>query len=318
MSTKLLHGSLAFTLTLAVGALGFLGRGPSTAGTPPGGTEGPYDADHWFTIQRSYPAGRMPKPGTLESAMARRGGPGIRPALALLSDRWVSIGPSPIHVNNTLPYAGRITAIATHPTVPTTIYIGGDGGGIWRTTDGGITWLSLTDTLPVPSIQSIAIDPVNPQLIYASTIQRAYPTRWLRSTDGGMSWSVSSITTPDGRTLSPALCAVNVFKACIPPSSGRILIDPTRAGSPNTSTLFYVGASHLLRSDDSGRTFRPVLTLPVDLDFAGDTAPTQNPEAPYLRDAALDPTRPDRLLAVVVQPRCSNGGCTLMTSTVSA
>jgi photosystem II stability/assembly factor-like uncharacterized protein len=79
-----------------------------------------------------------------------------------------------------------------------------------------------------------------------------------------------------------------------------------------------VGASHLLRSDDSGRTFRPVLTLPVDLDFAGDTAPTQNPEAPYLRDAALDPTRPDRLLAVVVQPRCSNGGCTLMTSTVSA
>jgi hypothetical protein len=196
MSTKLLHGSLAFTLTLAVGALGFLGRGPSTAGTPPGGTEGPYDADHWFTIQRSYPAGRMPKPGTLESAMARRGGPGIRPALALLSDRWVSIGPSPIHVNNTLPYAGRITAIATHPTVPTTIYIGGDGGGIWRTTDGGITWLSLTDTLPVPSIQSIAIDPVNPQLIYASTIQRAYPTRWLRSTDGGMSWSVSSITTP--------------------------------------------------------------------------------------------------------------------------
>lgn len=281
--------------------------------------EGPVNGDEWFTLQRGYPMGNPPPAGTLDRAMeARRGRLGLRPALNLPSERWVSIGPSPIYVNNTQPYAGRITAVATHPTLPGTIYIGGDAGGIWRTTDGGTRWTSLTDNIPVPAIQSLAIDPVNPLLIYASTIQRTYETRWLSSIDGGITWSVSNIRLADGRLLSPALCSVNVFKACIPPSSGRILIDPLRAGSTQTSTIYYVGASHLLRSDDSGRTFRVVLALPVDLDFAGPSAPAQNPEAQYLRDATLDPTRPERLLAVVVQPKCLNGECTLVESTVAA
>src|SRR6185436_14285999 len=179
-------------------------------------------------------------------------------------------------------------------------------------------WTSLTDNIPVPAIQSIAIDPINPLLIYATTIQRTYAIRWLSSTDGGATWTVSAIKLADGRTLSPALCSVNVFKACIPPSSGRIFIDPLRAGSTQTSTIYYVGASMLLRSDDSGRTFRPVLSLQVDLDFAGASAPAQYPEAPYLRDATLDPTNPNRLLAVVVQPKCLNSDCTLMESAVAA
>ena len=281
--------------------------------------DGPINGEQWFAVQRGYPTGARPATDALERAMAaRRPAPGARPALVLPSERWVSIGPSPIVVNNSQPYAGRVSAIAAHPTAPGTIYLGADSGGIWRTTNGGTTWTSLTENLPVPAIQAIAIDPVNPQLIYATTIQRTYATRWLSSQDGGTTWSVSSITLADGRTLAPALCSVNVFKACVPPSSGRILIDPVRAGSASTSTIYYVGASHLLRSDDSGRTFRPVLTLPVDLDFAGAAAPTQNPEAPFLRDVALDPQRPDRLLAAVAQPRCLNAGCTRMESAISA
>ncbi|MEO6223702.1 MAG: hypothetical protein ABIP90_10655 [Vicinamibacterales bacterium] len=280
---------------------------------------GPETGDEWFAFQRAYPTEIRPPADALDRAMAaRRGAPGTRPALALTSDQWVSIGPSPIFVNNSLPYAGRITAAATHPTLPGTIYIGGDAGGIWRTTDGGTRWVSLTDNIPVPAIQSIAIDPINPLLIYATTIQRTYATRWLASTDGGATWSVSGIRLADGRALSSAVCSVNVYKACIPPSSGRIIIDPVRAGSTQTSTIYYVGASHLLRSDDSGRTFRPVLTLPVDLDFSGSTAPAQNPEASYLRDATLDPSRPDRLLAVVARPKCLNSDCTVMQSDVEA
>jgi len=304
-------------MVLLGGAVGALLLGVAPARQAP--RDAPANGDQWFSLQRGYPTGSRPPADALDRAMtALKPAPGTRPALVLPSDRWVSIGPSPINRSSGLPYAGRVTAVAAHPTLASTIYIGGDAGGIWRTTDRGATWTSLTDTLPVPAIQSIAIDPVNPQLLYASTIQRTYPTRWLASTDGGDTWAVSSITTTDGKTLSPALCSVNVFKACIPPSSGRILIDPLRAGSASTSTLYYVGASHLLRSDDSGRTFHPVLTLPVDLDFAGADAPTLNPETPYLRDVALDPTRPDRLLAVVVQPRCLNGECTVMESAVSA
>ena len=259
-----------------------------------------YDGESWFVVQRSYPTGRTPPADALARALREtRPGPAPRLSLTLPGDRWVSLGPQPIYVpSNSSPttFSGRVTAVAPHPTNPATLYVGTDSGGIWRTTDNGATWTSLTDAVPVPAIQSLALDPVNPQLMYATTIHRTYATRWLRSTDGGTSWDVSAIVTDRGETLSPALCSVNVLKACIPPSSGRIIIDPLRAGSPNTSTIYYVGASHLLRSDDSGRTFRSVLSLPVDLDFAGPDAATRNPEAPYLRDAAIDPVRPDAAL----------------------
>jgi len=280
-----------------------------------------YDGESWFIVQRSYPTGRTPPADALARALRdTRPGPAPRLSLTLPGDRWVSLGPQPIYVpSNTSPttFSGRVTAVAPHPTNPATLYIGTDSGGIWRTIDNGATWASLTDAVPVPAIQSLALDPVNPQLVYATTIHRTYGTRWLRSTDGGSSWDVSAIVTDRGETLSPVLCSVNVLKACIPPSSGRIIVDPLRAGSPNTSTIYFVGASHLLRSDDSGRTFRSVLSLPVDLDFAGPDAATDNPEAPYLRDAAVDPVRPTRLFGVVARPHCLDQACATMNATIA-
>jgi hypothetical protein len=288
------------------------------------GRWGVYNAESWHRLQRTYPTGRTPAPAAVARAFdAVRAGattPGrvrpVRPNLSLPGEAWVSIGPHPIFTQNR-PYAGRVTAVAPHPTDAATLFIGSDSGGIWRTRDGGTSWTSLTDTLPVPAIQSLAIDPVDPRLLYATTIHRTYGTRWLRSTDAGDTWSVSSITTTTGATLSPRLCSVNAFKACIPPSSGRILIDPRTAGSPETSRLYYVGLSHLLQSDDSGRTFRPVLSLEVDLDFGDPDAPNDRPESEFIRDAAIDPVRPDRLFVTVVRPACANADCTRTSGTVA-
>ena len=275
-----------------------------------------FDADSWFTLQRSYPSGRVPPGDALDRAMRIARPRLARPQLLLPGDRWVSIGPAPIFVQNSLPFAGRVTAVAPHPSNAATIYIGADNGGIWRTTDGGQTWTSLTDGIAVPAIASLAVDPVNPQLLYASTIPRTYPIRLLRSTDAGATWTESSIVTDRGE-LSPVRCSVNVFKACIPPSSGRLFLDPQRSGSPNTSTVYFTASSHLFRSDDSGRTFRPVLALATDLDFAGAEAPTVNPEVEFLRDAAVDPTRPDRLVVATARPRCLNADCSQATTNVA-
>jgi photosystem II stability/assembly factor-like uncharacterized protein len=270
---------------------------------------GAHDGESWFVLQRGYPTGRIPASGTLERAMRRVSDRQLaRPQLNLPGDRWVPIGPQSIFVQNELPYAGRVTAIAAHPTNASVLYVGADSGGIWRSTNAGSSWTSLTDTIPVPAIASLVIDQQNPQLLYATTIHRTYPIRLLRSTDGGNTWEVSPIVTDRGE-LSPALCSVNVYKACIPPSSSRIFIDPSRAGSPTGSTVYVAASSHLFRSDDSGRTFRTVFSLPVDLDFAGAAAPTQNPEAEFLRDAAVDPRRPERLYAAVAQPRCLDAEC---------
>jgi photosystem II stability/assembly factor-like uncharacterized protein len=278
-------------------------------------SRGAHDGQSWFVLQRGYPTGRIPSPGALERASRAIGPPrGVRPQLNLPGNRWVPLGPNSIFVQP-LPYHGRVTAIAAHPSDANTLYVGGDSGGIWKTTNGGTTWTPLTDAIPVPAIASLAIDPRNPSLLYATTIHRTYPIRLLRSTDAGATWTVSPILTDQGE-LSPAPCSVNVYKACIPPSSGRIVIDPSRAGSPDSSTVYFTGSSHLFRSDDSGRTFRTVFSLPVDLDFTGAAAPTRNPEAEFLRDAAVDPARPERLYAAVAQPRCLNPDCTSAESAI--
>src|SRR4029077_19665989 len=101
-------------------------------------------------------------------------------SLTLPGDRWVSLGPQPIYVpSNTSPttFSGRVTAVAPHPTNPATLYIGTDSGGIWRTTDNGATWASLTDGVPVPAIQSLALDPVNPQPVSPTPTPRPYAPR---------------------------------------------------------------------------------------------------------------------------------------------
>ena len=62
---------------------------------------------------------------------------------------WTNIGPAPITADPTAeatPDSGRIVGIAPHPTLSNTIYVAAGGGGVWKTTDGGTTWTSLTDT----------------------------------------------------------------------------------------------------------------------------------------------------------------------------
>jgi photosystem II stability/assembly factor-like uncharacterized protein len=300
-------------LTLLIAAGVWLVAGSAGRESAP---RGAHNGESWFVLQRGYPTGRSPAPGTLERAMRSRDPRALpRPQLDLPSDRWVSLGPQSIYVDRELPYAGRVTAIAPHPTDANTLFVGADGGGIWRTTNGGATWTALTDSIPVPAIASLVVDPENPALLYATTIHRTYPIRLLRSMDGGSTWTVSPIETDRG-ALSPAACSVNVYKACIPPSSGRVFIDPSRAGSADASTVYVAASSHLFRSDDSGRTFRTVFSLPVDLDFTGAAAPTDNPEAEFLRDAAVDPSRPERLYAAVAEPRCLDPACSRAESAI--
>jgi len=104
---------------------------------------------------------------------------------------------------------------------------------------------------------------------------------------------------------------------CNPPSSGKVFVDPQRSGSPNTSTIYIGALSHLLRSDNSGATFHSVLSLSVDLDFGRSTATSENPQAEFIRDAILDPSRPDRLFVATATPACVDSSCGRATSGLS-
>jgi hypothetical protein len=72
---------------------------------------------------------------------------------------WESIGPTNIVGVGGLEAVGRCTSLAVHPANSKTIFVGARGSGVWRTTNGGLTWAPVADLLPTLTVAAIAIDP---------------------------------------------------------------------------------------------------------------------------------------------------------------
>jgi hypothetical protein len=62
--------------------------------------------------------------------------------------KWRSIGPY---------RGGRVLAVTGVPTDPNIFYFGGVAGGVWRTTNAGLSWTPLFDKQPIASIGAIAV-----------------------------------------------------------------------------------------------------------------------------------------------------------------
>ena len=91
---------------------------------------------------------------------------------------------------------GRINGMGFHPTNANIFYVAASSGGVWKTTDKGATWTSLTDNLPVWGASDVAIDFSNPNIIYMATGDRDNSASsglgvW-KSTDAGASWFASN------------------------------------------------------------------------------------------------------------------------------
>ena len=76
--------------------------------------------------------------------------------------------------------SGLIFAAAVDPRNSSVMYLGA-AGGVWKTTDGGQTWLPLTDDQPSLEIGALALDPNNPDIVYAGTIGLQRCARQYRS-----------------------------------------------------------------------------------------------------------------------------------------
>jgi hypothetical protein len=122
---------------------------------------------------------------------------------------WAPIGPTPTTGGVFSPVTGRITTIAVDPSDASgnTVLIGGAQGGIWRSTDAGVTWTPVGDQNASLSMGSIAFAPSNPSIVYAGTGEQEsiafdiyYGAGVLKSSDHGLTWtqtcSVPSSTCP--------------------------------------------------------------------------------------------------------------------------
>lgn len=87
---------------------------------------------------------------------------------------WREVGPAPIP-NGFLPgglestVSGRVNAVAVHPINPDIVYIGTAAGGLFRTLDGGKTWVGLMAEAQSLSIGAISIAPSQPTTVYVGT-----------------------------------------------------------------------------------------------------------------------------------------------------
>ena len=103
-------------------------------------------------------------------------------ARALTFNNWSSSGPAPT--------AAPVKAlVVTPPPGTATVYVGTDGGGIYKMSDGGALWAAANGStypniLTNRQLQGLAVDPINPLVIYAATKSGLF-----KSTDGGTSWN---------------------------------------------------------------------------------------------------------------------------------
>ncbi len=207
-------------------------------------------------------------------------------SINLGNDEWTTNGPYG---------GGTFMTIAVAPGDSNIVYAISDGIGLYKSIDAGVTW-TFVEALKVRYINTIAIDPNNPEIIYAMDYKSLY-----KSTDSGATWHKKD------KNISAQYL-----------SYGIII-------NPENSDVIYIGATNeILKSEDGGETWRTVLDSgqwftklifdPTDTniiyaadmqgvwrsDDAGDTWDFFNsgfPDYPYIYGLAVDSSNPDILYA---------------------
>ena len=99
---------------------------------------------------------------------------------------WRSIGPAIM--------GGRIADVEGVPGDSNVVYVASASGGLWKTTNGGVTWKPIFERQGTISIGDIALAPGNPDVVWVGTGESAvrnsvsFGDGVYKSTDGGKTW----------------------------------------------------------------------------------------------------------------------------------
>ena len=176
--------------------------------------------------------------------------------------RWRYIGPE----------GNRVSAVAGIPGDTLTYYAGSASGGIFKTTDGGLSWSPIFDDQPVHSIGDLAIAPTDPNIVWAGTGESCIRSHIsvgegiFKSTDAGRTWARMGLERT-GRI-------------------GRILVHPQ---NPDVVLACALGHAYgpqpergVFRTTDGGKTWERVLFVDENTGCS---------------EIAMDPSNPRKLFA---------------------
>jgi len=179
--------------------------------------------------------------------------------------KWRLIGPF---------RGGRVLTVTGVPGQPYTYYFGAVGGGVWKTTDGGITWNPLFDKQNISSIGAVAVSESDPNVIYVGTGEAcirgniSFGDGVYKSSDGGKTWT--NVGLKDSRHI------------------GSVIVNPT-----NPEVVFVAALGHaygansergVFRSRDGGKSWEKVLYLD---DRTGAIEVVFDPHNPHVLFAAM-------------------------------
>jgi photosystem II stability/assembly factor-like uncharacterized protein len=165
----------------------------------------------------------------------------IAAAALALNLHWRNVGPAVA--------GGRTAAVAGTDADPNLYYFGSAGGGVFKTTDGGLTWQDVWPTDAVGAIGALAIAPSNKAIVWAGTGEpnprndASYGDGLWVTRDGAQHWTWRGL---------PASYAIS-----------KILIDPRNPNVVLAGALGNVFADSpdrgVYRTTDGGKTWQHTL-----------------------------------------------------------
>jgi photosystem II stability/assembly factor-like uncharacterized protein len=161
------------------------------------------------------------------------------------------------------PLNSRIQALAVHPTMPHTVLAGGDTG-LFVSHNSGAQWERLGTPGDIPTIWSLAVDPVDPRILFAGT----RPAGVYRSRDGGQRWQKLALD------IAPE-CSIGT------PFVTSVMVDPDDHG------VVWAGVEidGVFRSLDGGDTWTHVETGLYDPDIHAMAIAATTPKRVYASTA---------------------------------
>jgi photosystem II stability/assembly factor-like uncharacterized protein len=221
---------------------------------------------------------------------------------------WERIGP-----RRGFPYESAVRCLAVNPHRPEIVFAGTEKG-LYRSEDAGSHWRLLDSALNPFYIWALAIDPVDPAIMFAGS-GTPTPATIFRSTDGGESWQRRpvEVAAECENVGSPRVTAIavdpqdhrNIWMGLEVDGARRstdggdtwtdvdvvhqkdvhnVVVTP---GPPKT--IFIVANREIYRSTDNGATWK---TLGMQQNIPWEYSRSQT----YLRGIALQPSRPDTIL----------------------
>lgn len=174
--------------------------------------------------------------------------------------------------------SGRVAAVVAAPSDPAVVYVGAATGGVWRSTNGGLTFEPIFDDQPVAAIGALAVHPTDPEVLWVGTGEGnvrnsvSVGNGIYRTRDGGRTWEHLGLEATE--------------------RIHRILLHPSDPGTAYVAALGREWGENpergVFRTRDGGRTWERVLYV----DERTGTA-----------DLVMDPTNPDKLFAAMWEYR---------------